>query len=282
MPTTQSKTRALLALCLVWGGGALSGAETIEVAYREAWGYGVVVPVQIQDLGRFEFLLDTGTDLTVVRADLAHRLGLVPTSAVELVTLAGERLVPQATLRGLQLGTVALAPIDVLIHELPAARGREASLAGILGRNALADLSFTIDHARRRIRLGEPGGEGGITYTQDQGRPIVEALMQCGGEPIRLAVDSGVGGLVLFEGAGRLPVATPDRITATTSLGVVALRAGRLDALCLGSARLRDVRVAVQDRPPGDTRTEDGLLPTSLFARVHFDGRRKTVRFEPW
>jgi predicted aspartyl protease len=254
----------------------------IEVQYREAWGYGVVLPVQIQNLGRFDFLLDTGTDVTVVRADLAQRLGLVPTSAVELATLAGQRLVPQATLRGLQLATVALAPIEVLIHELPASGGRDASLAGILGRNALADLSFTIDHARRRVRLGEPAGEGGLTYTQDQGRPIVEARMQCSGETIRLAVDSGVGGLVLFEGAGRLPVATPDRITATTSLGVVALRAGRLDALCLGSARLRDVRVAVQDRPPGDTRTEDGLLPTSLFARVHFDGRRKTVRFEPW
>ena len=143
-------------------------------------------------------------------------------------------------------------------------------------------MTFTIDHARRRIRLGGLPFEGGVAYTEEQGRPIVEARLRCAGEPIHLALDSGAPGLVLFEGARRLPVATPDRITADTNLGGFALRAGRLDALCLGSARLRDVRLAVQDRQPGDTRMEDGLLPTSLFARVHFDGRRKQVRLEPW
>lgn len=282
MPTSQSRRRAGLTLCLTAGLVVRASAETVEIEYREAWGYGVVVPVHIQGLGLFDFLLDTGTDVTVVRSDLAHRLGLVPTSRVELATLAGQRLVPQATLRGLALGGVRLTPVDVLIHDMAATHGRVAHLTGMLGRNALAGLSFTIDHARRRIRLGGPTMEGGVTYTEEQGRPVVEALLRCGGEPIRLVLDSGAAGLVLFEGTRSLPVATPDRIRATTNLGAVTLRAGRLDALCLGSARLRDVRVAVQPRQPGDTRTEDGILPTSLFARVQFDGRRKQVRLDPW
>jgi predicted aspartyl protease len=280
MPTSQSRRRALLALCLASGVAARTGAETIE--YREAWGYGVVVPVRIQGLGPFEFLLDTGTDVTVVRSDLARRLGLVATSRVELVTVGGQQLVSQAPLSGMQLGTAQLGPMAVLIHDMAAARGREAHLAGMLGRDALAGLRFTIDHARRRIRLGGPKVEGGVTYTEEQGRPVIEARLRCAGERIRLVLDSGAPGLVLFEGTRSLSVATPDRITATTNLGAVTLRAGRLDALCLGSARLHDVRVAVQRRQPGDTRIEDGILPTSLFARVQFDGRQKRVRLEPW
>lgn len=282
MPTSQSRRRAVLALCLAAGVAARASADTTEVEYREAWGFGVVVPVHIQGLGPFDFLLDTGTDVTVVRNDLARRLGLVPTSRVELATLAGQRLVPQATLHGLELGGVRLTPVDVLIHDMPAMRGREAHLTGMLSRNALAGLRFTIDHGRRRIQLGGPTVEGGVPYTEEQGRPVIEARLRCAGEPIRLVLDSGAAGLVLFEGTRSLAVATPDRITATTNLGAVTLRAGRLDALCLGSARLRDVRVAVQHRQSGDTRTEDGILPTSLFARVQFDGRRKQVRLDPW
>jgi hypothetical protein len=99
---------------------------------------------------------------------------------------------------------------------------------------------------------------------------------------MRMALDSGVGAVVLFERSGRLPVATPEVITARTNAGTLALRGGRLAALCLGSARLRDVPVAIQGREAAEGRPEDGLLPTRLFARVQFDAPRRTVRVEPW
>ena len=72
------------------------------------------------------------------------------------------------------------------------------------------------------------------------------------------------------------------RTTAHTNAGITHLRAGRLESLCAGPARLRDLTVAIQERAAGDARPEDGLLPTRLFARVHFDPRAKTVALEPW
>lgn len=282
MPTPQSKTRALLALYVVCGLATIVNAETTQVDYREGWGFAVIVPVRIHDIGRFEFILDTGTDVTVVRDDLARRLGLVATSRVELVTVAGARLVAQARLSGLQLGSVRLGPMDVLIHDMAAVRAADPALAGILGRNALAEVRLTIDHAHRRILLGAPPAGRAIAYEDVDGRAVVGARLGCAGETFRLALDSGAARLLLFEGARPLPVVTPGRVRAQTNTGAAILREGRLDALCVGPARLGDVPVAVEDRGRSGARREDGLLPTRLFARVHLDPRRREVRLEPW
>jgi predicted aspartyl protease len=278
LPTPQSRTRALAVLSLA-ALPAVAGAA--EIPYREAWGYAVLVPVHIQDVGPVDFLLDTGTDLTVVHQDLARRLRLVPTSRIELASVGGRRLVAQATVASAALGPVALGPVDVLIHDLAAARERDGRIAGILGRNALRGRGFTLDHARRRVVLddGAPSDAGG---TSPSGPATVAARLRCTGEPLRLVLDSGTGVIVLFEGAARLPLALPDRVTARTNLGTAALRAGRLEALCVGPARLVDVPVAVQPFEAGEAPPADGLLPTRLFARVHFGAQRNEVRVEPW
>jgi len=279
MSTTQSRTRALALLCLAWA----PAVGAAEIPYREAWGYAVVVPVHVQDLGPFDFLLATGTDVTVVHQDLARRIGLVPTSRVEVKSVVGSRLVPQASVTALSVGPVPLGPMDALLHDMSAARGEDGLLRGILGQNALHGVSFTIDNVRRRVIVGEAAAEvDAVAGTDGEGRPTIEARLGCAGEPLRLTLDSGVEGIILFEGAKRLPIGFPGRVTARTNLGTAALRAGRLEALCVGPARLVDVPVAVQEREAVGAPRTDGLLPTRLFARVHFDAQRKEVRVEPW
>jgi predicted aspartyl protease len=258
-----------------------SAAEPLEIRYREAWGYGVVVPVRIQGFGPFDFLLDTGTDVTVVRDDVARRLGLTPTARVEVATVAGQRLVRQASVETVELGGRALGPIDVLIHDMRAARAADPRLAGILGQNALRQVTLTIDHARRRVVIGGPPLEG-AAYMQIEGRAVIEARLRCAGEPLRLTLDSGIGGIVLFERAIRLPVQLTGWTVAKTNLGRATLRSGRLESLCVGAARLEDIPVAVQTPAPGSAPPDDGLLPTRVFARVQFDGPRREVRLEPW
>jgi len=55
-----------------------------------------VVPVYLEGQGPFDFLLDTGTNSTIVTPELAARLGLRPADRVRLITVAGERDVPRA------------------------------------------------------------------------------------------------------------------------------------------------------------------------------------------
>jgi predicted aspartyl protease len=278
--TSQSRTRAAVVLGLL-AAGIPAAAAMPEIRYRETWGYGVVVAVHVQGVGPLDFLLDTGADSTVVHPDLAQRLGLKPTGQVELITLAGARYVPQATAT-VALGEATLGPIEVLIHDLAAARAADPHLVGILGRNALRRTSFTLDHGRRRVVLGRVPGGAGVPYEDVEGRTVVDARLRCDGEPIRMALDSGVGAVVLFQRSRPLPVDAPDTVRAHTNTGETRLRAGRLDALCLGPTRMLDVPVAVQEAEAAAGRIEDGLLPTRLFRRVHFDLEHRTVRVEPW
>jgi hypothetical protein len=278
-PTSQSRTRAALALMCLFGLATPAAADALEIRYREGRAGAVIVPVRVQGLGPFDFLLDTGADTTVVHPDLAARAGLTPTARIELVTVAGSRLVPQApgevSLEGRPLGR-----LDVLIHDLPATRAQDPTVLGILGRDAFHATPFAIDHVRRQVVLGGPPAAGGVPYEEVGGRPVVWAHLRCGGPPLRLALDSGASGLILFAGARPLPLVTDGRRAAQTNAGTAWVRAARLESLCVGRARLGELRVAVLDTSAGP-RGEDGLLPTSLFARVHFDPRAKTVKLDP-
>jgi hypothetical protein len=279
-PTSQSRTRAALALSCLLGLGAPAAADVLEIRYREGQAGAVIVPVSVQGLGPFDFLLDTGADTTVVHPDVAALARLRPTARIALVTLAGTRLVPQA-ISDVSLAGAPLGRLDVLIHDLPAARAQDRGVRGILGRDAFRTTPVMIDHVRRQLTVGGPPLAGALPYEDIDGRPVVQAHLRCGGPPLRLALDSGASGLVLFERAPPLPLVTDGRLEAWTNAGRTSVRAARLEALCVGQARLRDLRVAVLDGPAGP-RAEDGLLPTRLFARVHFDPRAKTVTLEPW
>jgi hypothetical protein len=280
--TSQSRTRTAAALLLLGTMTAPAAAAPEEIRYRETWGYGVVVPVYVQSAGPYDFLLDTGAETTVLHPDLAAELGLAAAGQVELVTVAGSRFIPQATVGSLRLGETSLGPAEVLIHDMQAARAADPRLRGILAGGALAGTSFTIDHARQRLRLGGVARADGVPYEPLAGRPVITARLGCSGDPLRLVLDSGVGGLVLFGGHAGIRAGAAGAVTARTNAGLTALRDGRLDALCLGSMRLADLPVAVQDAGGAEGRVEDGLLPTRLFARVHFDAQRRTVRLEPW
>jgi predicted aspartyl protease len=254
-----------------------------EIAYREVWGYGVVVPVQIDGRGPFEFLLDTGTTSTVIRFDLAARLGVAAATPVAVTTATGRRTATLGRVRTLAFGPSVLEDVEVVVHDMPAVRQGDARIVGILGQSALSRLSFTLDHRRRRIAFGPAH----LPLTPQVGRvgerPVLRADLACdGGGAVRLALDSGIGGLLLYDTPGTPPVTATHWVTAETNAGTQALRGGQLDALCVGALRLRQVGVAVGEggapHPPG----EDGLLPTSLFARVHFDGPAGTIGLETW
>jgi hypothetical protein len=259
-----------------------AGAAERDVAYREVWGYAVVVPVQIDGQGPFPFLLDTGTTSTVIRFDLAARLGLRPATPVAVTTATGTRTAALARVGTLGFGPAVLEDVEVVVHDMPAVRQGDPHLVGILGQNVLSQLSFTLDHRRRRVVFGP--ARLPLTWRAERvgDRPVLDADLTCEGRSVRLALDSGIGGLLLYDGRGLLSGAAAHWVTAETNAGTQTLRAGQLDAVCLGALRLGRVPVALREDGAHGPRGEDGLLPTSLFARVHFDGPAGTVGLEAW
>src|SRR4051812_46214050 len=71
---------------------------SVPISFKVIRNYLVVIPVRINNEGPFDFLLDTGTNTTLLTPELAHRINLRPTSRISLITLSGTEIVPRAVL----------------------------------------------------------------------------------------------------------------------------------------------------------------------------------------
>ena len=266
-----------------------------EIPFRLAGGRFVVVPVRIDGHGPFEFLLDTGTDTTLVTPEVAARLALRPASRVVLATPAGARAVPRAEVRALSVGTKPLGGGEVLIDELGELRALDSRLGGVVGQNFLGRLNYSLDYGRRLLlveggRDAPPAGAR-VPVAREDGKMFVSATPnRRDAAALRLLVDTAAGGLVLFDsphaplGRAALEIETPPGrpIEASTNAGSLAARAGQLKSLHVGDARFTRLPVALVRVPASaGPRSEDGLLPTSLFRSIYFNNAEGYVVLNP-
>src|SRR5216683_6633055 len=64
-----------------------------QVNFRAVRGYLVVVPAYVNGLGPFDFLVDTGTNTTLIDPGLAQQMGGKPVGSQLLRTLTGSETV---------------------------------------------------------------------------------------------------------------------------------------------------------------------------------------------
>jgi len=276
-------TRPLVysALALFAGFNRLAAAETraeATIPFREAWGWAVVVPVEVAGIGVHEFLLDTGAAFTILDPELAAAAGVASAPADTILTLAGEQKAEAARV-DLTLGLFALTGVEVRVAPLPAIRSDQPSVRGLLGQSALKHLEYTIDHARRRLVVhraqavaASPGGS----------RPMLLADLGCGGAATRFVVDSGIERPVVFE-EGRTPVRLDHRqpVKAVTNGGTAVWQEALAPSLCIAGRRRGPLPVVV--RPRADIpREEAGLLPSRFFARVRVGPAGAVLAVDFW
>jgi predicted aspartyl protease len=276
----------LACLCGVLGGAAR--ADDV-VPFREAWGWAIVVPVEVGGAGVHEFLVDTGSSFTLLEPALAEALGLKPSARADLVTLNGRRPVVLGR-TDLTLGQTPLPGVEVAVAEMPAIRSDEPRVRGLLGQSALARLEYTIDHARRRLVV-HGGPEAASRPREDDGpeaigaaaaRPIIEGRPGCRDNALRFVLDSGISAPVLFRtGADGPSLDWGGPVKARTNAGEATWREARLDSLCVAGRRSEGLPVVVPGES-GALREEDGLLPSRFFARVRVGRAATVLRVDHW
>lgn len=251
----------------------------------------VVIPVRVNGAGPFDFLLDTGTNTTLITPELAGRLGLSATDQVSLITPSGATTTPRAVLDSLALGTKSVERLEVLYDDLPGVRSADAKILGVLGQNFLACFNYLLDYRKRQIAFEEDGdldnlaGGTRLRVERQEGKLIVTTQPTAPlKETWRLVLDSGASGLVLFAPPFVIPEAAERAegfLTPTDAARIPASR-GRLRGLRVGDERLFDVPFAlIRDGPSRADRSEDGLLPTSLFKAILFQNDRDVVVLNP-
>jgi Aspartyl protease/PDZ domain len=159
----------------------------------------IFVEARVDGSGPFAFILDTGSSSITLEAPLTRRLGLRPHGAGSTGG-AGENTVDYSTihLASFAFGTIELGPVDVpsLDNSALARAIGFRHFDGILGANLFRTRIVTIDTARARLMMQDPGryrpSKTAIAVPIDfdeNDMPIIDGMVN--GVPGRFAVDTG-------------------------------------------------------------------------------------------
>jgi len=108
----------------------------------------MTVPVSVDEAGPFRFLIDTGSERTVVSEEVAGRLALAPGPQARIVGLAGVGQAETAQVNVLRFGKQVLSGLLV-----PLLEGRHIGADGIIGIDALQHQRVVLDFAKATIAI---------------------------------------------------------------------------------------------------------------------------------
>ena len=261
----------------------------------------MIVAVSVNHSGPYNFLLDTGSQITMVDTSLAASLHLATQGTAEVVSVGMHASASFARLDLLETGSHSLANQKVLVYDLKNLQATGLDIQGVLGEDFLEQFDMLIDNAHRLLCLDEAGTmrtevkgshvalEIPASTTNDVTLPkplIVVTLLSDGRRPIRLKLDSGTNisflyntdeymALGLFRGASLQGGASGSQRT------FMALPPQNVR---IGSVEIQKVPFTTLVGAQKDSRTSnfDGLLTMGLFRQVFIDHADHFAVLQPW
>lgn len=229
-------------------------SETLD--YDRAYDTRMTIPVHINGQGPFTFIVDTGSERTVVSSELAERLVLEPSEDVRLGTLFDVQIVPTVIIDSLDVGRRTMNGIQA-----PALPRRNLGADGILGIDALEDQRLMFDFERRqmtfsRLRMArtmDMRNDMIIVRAQTRLGRLVLANVRFDGMRIFAIVDTGsavsVGNLMLRDRLIRRGRVDPTQTYQLTSVTGITreINYTYADKITLGGVEMRELPVAFAD-----------------------------------
>lgn len=257
-------------------------------------GFLMIAEVSINDRGPFDFLVDTGSNTTLLDPDLAAELDLHARDRLQLASLASQAGVPRYFLGKLTVGAASLANLEALAVPLTQLRALDGNIRGVLGMNFLLHFSFRLDFDRPALELYSspdkariPAGLS-VPVQINQARLLVPVASSAAlHRTWKLALDSGISQLLVFEDRLAPEEAAPCQdssclMEVSTNLSQQQASTRTLRDLSISDARLPEQEIVVLRNdllPPTDP--QDGLLPAAPFHSIFFDRSTATLIFSP-
>jgi hypothetical protein len=262
----------------------------------------IVIPVMVNGAGPFDFIVDTGSQVTMIDPALASELHLRLEGTVGVISVAGYTKGSVTVLDTLEANSRVLEKPVAIVDGLGPIQAADARIRGVLGENVLSHFDVFIDYAHkllcldqtRRMRDSVRGERIPMETPQhpETELPFMERLVIAahlsgtGTRQILLQVDSGIDGPMLYARDEQrvLPLlkrATPregDLTEAQTAFAVLPLQEVRIGKRTLSHVMFVTPVRAPKNAPQPD---EDGLFPTLLFQRVFICGADHYVVFDP-
>lgn len=270
-------------------GDEQAAPETLDAKERDDR---ITLAVGIGDHGPFNFLIDTGSEWTVISAQVARRLGLVADSQKKVISIGGESDAQSVILDELVLGKTRIRDLDAAV-----VNERHIGAAGIIGIDSLRDQRVTLDFENKQITVApsegymRAGANEIIVRAHRKDKRLIVRRAYLDGRSIDIVIDTGasftVGNRALRQRYyAKAPVLARTQITDV--LGherqVDIINAGKLE---IDRVVIDDSLIAIADTKVFEELglTERpaillGMNHLSLFKRIAVDFRRRQIAFE--
>jgi hypothetical protein len=250
----------------------------------------IVIPVRINQAGPFDFIVDTGSQITVVDPSLASELHLQSRGSVGLVAVSSYSQASIVMLDTLEADSHVVEKPYVAVQDIGQLQAADPRIRGVLGENFLAHFDLLIDYPHKLLCLDETGmmqksarGERIPLATPQHSEnelPFMERLVisvhlsGAGARQILLQLDSGSDGPILYAGnkETELPILKRAKLQgdnvskAQQAFAVLPPQDMRIGTRTFSQIPFVTPVSSAQNAP---NREEDGLLPTVLFQRVY-------------
>ncbi|MDX3908378.1 MAG: aspartyl protease family protein [Sphingobium sp.] len=254
----------------------------------------VTIPIHIEGKGPYAFVVDTGSQRTVVSRELADRLALAANAPVNVVSMTGLTRVDTVTLPHVSFGATSVREIRA-----PVFLGAHLGAEGLLGLDGLESRRLILDFRSGRMEIGptrrrrSPENADAIVVTaRSKLGQLILLNSDAEGHKVNVILDTGseysIGNIALlkrlahrkkgrFSGMGMMM-----GVTGETMEG----QWGTVRELRMGSLRMIDLPVMFADAAPfaelGLSNKPALLLGISAlrgFQRVAIDFGAKRVDF---
>jgi len=257
----------------------------------------IVVPVRINGSGPYDFLLDTGSNHTILDQKLTEELALRRGDQTPIVGVWGSVTSSAVFADSFSIAGATVPGKDLVLFSYAEIRGLPPKVRGVLGEDFFQKFDILIDYRHQVIRLETGPGlmvemlrgehlpiqlDGMMSGRQTLGRLIVTGQVKgLGDNSISLLLDSGSKEFTLFredlgKGSEWHTFVDPSR---PKSSSVTRLETRTVRSLKLGSSEISNIMViAIAGKQRPDV---DGFMPTSLFRSIFISHQGKFVILNP-
>lgn len=243
-------------------------------------GYLIVLRGICGEAKDLNFLLDTGTDPTIVDIRLADKLHL-PQSDARVAALNQTVAAKSAMLPQLQVGALRTANLAVLVKDLGfLEKSLGVRIDAVIGLDALGLNSLTIHYKSKKIDFGDPVPMP-FSAPMLSRQPFVTIAVTLNGEVTRLLLDTGASSLMLFAKRiqGRVSIPNIEKVQISTNLaGQFTRRQALIGDVRLGKVPVGSTSVFIVDDQADPGRDFDGLfsMPSLGISDAAFDFQHGT------
>ncbi|HZR30358.1 MAG TPA: retroviral-like aspartic protease family protein [Terriglobales bacterium] len=252
--------------------------EQSTVPFRLYNGYTIIAQGTIGGLTSQNLLIDTGASPTIIDQRAADKLGLKR----ELAKLAlFNRNVPaqNAVVKNVVFGPVHRDILPVLVADLSSIeRQLKLRVDAIIGLDLIGERSFSIDYKHKLISFGAAQDSQEVPFSS--GPPFITVAIKIANRPMRLLVDTGTFGLMLFGSQVRGLDAEMTKVNGSSHNigGRFRYQTMVVPAAKLGRVNFGQQYVSVVDDQLDWGRQFDGLMGIPFLhpSRISFNFERNT------